>query len=666
MKTLAALLITALVLAAGARALRAEEFPAAADTAGVAGEDSTQVEGAPPSPYQDEEPDAAAEGRLFAPRWTVTYKADESSYMLGSGMRISIDAPGGWRGSSSVRLTKRSFRGRDMQTLNHTIANTASKIVPDSYEAFFKVGENYSRRKAVGLARTGGALVVEDEYADAGLTVYRPLPFSTNSQFSVQGRGSRGTNDFKYDRLLEGGAGGYTRYRLFDIVTLGGGYGIARRKESSEVGSRIFGGMPSESDTIRASLRYVGVDNNLSLTYQRTMGVMRKVDPPRGNSLEVIENPDLALLEESRQKNELLAINSLLKPTRRLELDFAFNRNYFDQRNKIDTRLSRETENIKIRAKARYRYLPGGNADIEIERAENDIDYGPVSLSSYLEQQRVLRLALDQSIGKTLRMSLRGTTSLQQRFFKKKDANPRDVDYLLHTVTANLDTRLPRDISTGVKFTFRRYETINIDQGLSGDNRTDYTYWVVPRLSFKPAAWLTLSQEYEIKMEFADFTFKDNENFLNRTTVLNTDARMRFYRPLTFSIRHRYIFTDTGSYLRPATGGDRLYGRTNESYENRVDFSLDYAPVQDFKFFASSNYRFQETNRLGHRDGSLVVTGSNTYDSGEMSLGFSRRTVLPARGRADLDIRWVRRFGPNLTPERREFWRIDMDVGFNF
>jgi hypothetical protein len=223
------------------------------------------------------------------------------------------------------------------------------------------------------------------------------------------------------------------------------------------------------------------------------------------------------------------------------------------------------------------------------------------------------------------------------------------------------------EIETGVKFTYKQFETINIDRSLSGDNRTDFTYWVVPRFSLRPKKWIEIGQEYEIKMEFTDFTFRENENFLDRTTIMNTTANFNlFMRRLLLGIRHSYLFTDTGSYLRPEGGGERLYGRTSENFEHRFNFRFEYAPTKGMSVFSNSNYRFQQSNRLGFEEGRRVTTDKRFYDSGELQVGIKRGTKITESGTINLNIAWVRRFGPNLTPERREFWEVDMNMTVNF
>ncbi|MDD3643240.1 MAG: hypothetical protein PHQ19_07260 [Candidatus Krumholzibacteria bacterium] len=652
--------------------------PAQADSTRAVGADSTA-----PAPFDTSSAAAAGAGVLAArrrgagsdtaavdllvPKWTTTYQADESAYQLGTGMNLSFNIGEGWRGTSDIKLAKRASRGRDMSDINESLNNSAIKIVPGRYTLNLGVGETYMRQKAIGLARSGGDLVIENEFATAGLMLEQPLPVSSRTQYSVHGKGGRGRNDFKYDRALEGDASVYTWYSIGKLLAIDGGYGLLRRTETSDVGPRTFGGMPSRGDTLRAAVEYGGGEKKLaSVTYKRSTGVLRKVDPPRGNSLEVLENPDLARMEESRQKSETVTFASHLEPLDYLVLDFDFGRDYYDQKNVVDERLSKETERRSIGAKAIYKYAEKGRLDLDIDRTENDIDYGPVSLSSYIEKERVLAASLSQQLTDSLRFTVRGSATLRQRFFKKSNENPRDADYLFYQATSELDAQLPKKIKAGVRFTYKQYETINIDATISGDNRTDFTYHVVPRFSIAPANWLTLGQEYEIKMEFTDFTFNENENFLDRTTIMSTDAKLRFYRPLILSIGHRYMFTDTGSYLRPPSGGERLYGRSSENYEQRLDISVDYEPVKDFKFYLYTNYRFQEANRLGYVDGDLAVMSSRTYDSGEMNLGVERKTAIARYGSVDLGIGWVKRFGPNLTPERKEFWNVDMSVVLNF
>jgi hypothetical protein len=602
----------------------------------------------------------------ITPTWKVDYRANESEYRMGTGMNLAFEPGGGWHAASSLKLAKRNYRGRDMSDIDQNFNNTAVKIVPSLYTLNLALGQDYRRQKAVGLARSGGDMVIENKFFNTGFTWERPEFRARQSRFAVLGRAGGGQNDFKYDDNYQANASGHLWYGFGTDLAVSGGYGVWRRIEDSDVSGRVFENMKSDMDTISAKASYGRGDYKLlSVDYSRHVGVVRQVNPPRGNSLEIIENPDLAQMEESSRESDRIMITSRIEPSDYLSVDVEFLRDYFDQQNVVDERLSQETLRKRARGKAVYRYADKGRLDFDIERRENDVDFGPQSLSSYVEKEQVLKAAITQSISDSVKVSVRGSGSLKQRFYKKPDANPRDADDLYYALLADLDARLPLKILAGVKFTYKQYQKINIDQSLSNDNRTDYTYWVVPRFTLRPSNWFEIGQEYEIKMEFTDFNFKQNENFLDRTTIMNTRASFKILKS-RLNIRHRYQFIDTGSYLEPPEGGERVYRPTNESFDHRFDFRFDYLPTPDFSIFTYSNYRFQESNRLGAVNGEIGVVSSSFFDSGEMTLGFSRLARLSKSSKVDLNVAWVKRFGPNLTPERREFWEIDMNMEIKF
>jgi hypothetical protein len=54
------------------------------------------------------------------------------------------------------------------------------------------------------------------------------------------------------------------------------------------------------------------------------------------------------------------------------------------------------------------------------------------------------------------------------------------------------------------------------------------------------------------------------------------------------------------------------------------------------------------------------------YESGGLRLGIKRERKFWKSGSLDFDINYVRRFGPYISPESREYWDIDSSIAFNF
>jgi hypothetical protein len=143
-----------------------------------------------------------------------------------------------------------------------------------------------------------------------------------------------------------------------------------------------------------------------------------------------------------------------------------------------------------------------------------------------------------------------------------------------------------------------------------------------------------------------------------------TDAKLRILRPFLFNFKHVYLMKDNGSYLMRE--GVRKYNRSGESFEYGLFLKALYNPSAELSLIAEVDFRNQENNRLGFIQGSKVVTSSTVYDSGGMKLGVRRNKKFWGNGRMKFNINYVRRFGPYLSAEKREYWDIDSSITFGF
>ncbi|UCF04229.1 MAG: hypothetical protein JSV33_09775 [bacterium] len=604
----------------------------------------------------------------FKPTWKSFMVGKDTYVGLGSSMSISIKPGGGWQLSHSVSVETRDYRGRDMKEITERLTNAASKVVPGLYSVNLGFGENYMKKKTLGLARFGKDIVVNNEFANANFTLEKPLLGAASSEIVVKADGRRGLNDYKYDSAISGSVSGSFRYGFGDNFNIRGGVGTSRRRESSEIGSRQFGGMPSKADTVRLFVDYgegEKAKKPLTVEYTRSFGIDRKVSPPRGNALEILDNPDKALQEEQRKITELIMMGSYLRPVPWLQLEFQFKHELSDQKNKVDTRLSTKRVSTDIKGSATYYYASSGRLRFDVTNYEGEFDYGPQSPSSFEENKKSFGVTVRQEVWDSIKVYLRGTTSLKQQFFKQRRTNPRDADFLYYGGIFRLEAVPFKKVSTMVSANADRYERINIDRSLSGENRVDYTYEVKPGFTIRPLNWVSISQEYRIKIEFTDFVHTEERNFLNRTTTLDTKANLTIRKPLTFGFNYRYLMKDTGSYLSP-DGGERWYNRQSEDFENGLFLSLIYQPEQEFTIKAEADFRNQKNNRLGTVDGQKAVTGTTLYESGSLRVGVARKKEISWNGLLDLDIAYVKRFGPFLSKERKEYWEVDTSLTFKF
>lgn len=603
---------------------------------------------------------------IFRPSWDSWMSGNDSELKLGSNARVHLEPGNGWIFTNSTRIEKTKYRLRDTEELTEELVGTAARIDPELYVFNFRIGESYTKQTLLGLARFGKDRVVNNQRAAFDFVLTRSLLGARSSQVSFMGDARRGLNDFKYDRAISGGAGAYLRYNVGDRIKVGGGFGTNVRREESEIGSTIkFDAMPSRTDTIRAEVDY-GSDENSTFhfEYKREEGIERKVAPPRGNALEILDDPEAAQEEEERKQRQLMKMSSFLQPLSYVSVDLSFEHSENEQRNRVDTRLNKDTKGTSLKAAVVYSYAKRGSATFNIENKLSDVDYGPVSLGSYEEKDKSIGVNVGHQITDSMRVMIRGTTSLTQRFLKKREQNPRDRDVLFYGGGARLTAVPFKNINTFVDFSFNRRETINIDKTLSSDNRVDYLYRFVPSIKVVPAGWVTIDQEYLLKFESTEFVFDENNNTLDRTIGVDTKANFKVLRPLKFTFSHSYQKRDTGSYLR--RNGERRYGRTGENIDNNLDLEVRYALDPTFTMRAAAEFQMQESNRLSKEGTQTVVVSSSTFESGALRVGFYRKRSIGAGGSLDLNIDYVRRYGPNITAERREYWIVDAEMNFKF
>ena len=601
----------------------------------------------------------------FIPVWKSFMNANETSVGLGSEMKVSSLPGYDWIMNSSIRVEKKSYRGRNMEDVNEMLTHNATKLQLGRYRIMATMGESYTKKKTLGLARYGKDLIYDSKSAMVDAVYTKPILGASSSQLAVKGDVRMGRQDFKYDKTYSGGVSGLFTYGFGDLLKVKAGGGLLHKRETSEIGSIAFAGMPSRGDTLRVGAEYgAGTKKLMIVSYERATGVERRAALPRGNSLEILDNPELVQEEEAHLNSEDLKIISHVRPFQFLSVDIDFKHGLTSQKHKVDTRLSKEGEDTSLKATTSYTYSKSGILSLAVSTNERSDDYGPLSLSSFTEKEKKVTMRLKQDVTDSLSVTMSGYASLKQRFFKKQDANPRDADYLYYKLEGKVNSIPLPGMKAYITGVITRNETINIDKTLSDDNRIDYMYRLGPMIQLNPTAWLDLSQEYSIKIEYTDFVYKEDENYLDRTTTMITNANIMILRPLRFSFKHVYLMRDSGSYL--LRDGIRKYNMDGETLENGLFLKALYRPIIDLDIIAEVDFKIQENNRLGFQGGEQVVTSSRGYDSGGLKVGLLRKSSFWENGKINLDINYVKRFGPYISAERQAYWVVNSSIDYTF
>ncbi len=607
---------------------------------------------------------AAAKTDRVVPANGTFIKANENDVSLANTSRISIDPGSGWTLSSMLSAEERRYRTQKITDVSENFMAQATKVSEGFYALNIGVGQNYSKKKTLGLGRFGKDIVIDNQSANAAYSLVSPLLGAAASRLTVQAEGRRGTNDFKFDRSAAGSVSGSVAYAA-GALGVSGGFGAMRRVESSEIGTAKFSRMPSDADTIRAGLSYGSGDKKtLDVRYLQSSGVERRVMPPLGNSLEILDDPSKAEREEARGELRQLDVRSSLVPFSYLSMDVRFMHKLDSQKYLVDSRRSGESENTSIEATGAYRYAKSGTLRLSVSRGERVNDYGPKSLSSMTIREYSLRGGITQLIGDSLQFTANGSGRLQQNFYKQSGVNPRDADDLSYSGDATLRAKILPRVSADITAAASRSEKIYIDGTLSGDNRVDYQYRLGPTIRLKPLRWISLTQDYIVKIEYTDFLFTEAKNYLNRTTTLNTRADMNPTRRTAILFRHSYLMKDTGSYLQRE--GRELYSPNSKNVEHTLAFDVRYMLSPEFLLKAQADFRTQESGIYGVVGPRRAIVRTTVYDSGGFKVGFMRKKEIWNAGSVDLDVAYARNYGTYITEARKQYWEVNSAVNLKF
>ena len=604
--------------------------------------------------------------RLLSPVWGFSTSSDNMQTSMGSKMNVRVDPGRGMLLNSRISVNKRSYKTREITDINESFFLSGVKKEEGIYNLSFTASDDYRATQSVSIARFGKDIVYEDKRVSASFSYLEPLFSASSSSLGIYGEYNEGMHDFKYDEKFTLKAGGGLTYDLGEHFSVSGNYGKMASTENSRVSYLYYESMPTSIDTLTFNSGYRKNDQEfLKVSYQKTQGEINRVEPPRGNALQVIDNPELAQKDIIKILSENIEVTSAYMPTGDVTLRINFDHRLEDNSYLVDQRLSQTQESDNITARTDYSFSTRGNASVVVSKRTRDVDYGPTSVSGYREDEDRISFNASQSLGEEFKISLSGQTYLKQRFYKKYEENPRDVDNLYLGGSVSLEAEPFGLLETSVDIEASKYDIINIDASLSGDNRTRYIYRLLPVIMMRPREWLDLTQRYEVKIEYTEYTFDENRNFIDRTVGVETDAGVSFPgKRISFSFNHRYNMRDTGSYLN--FEGEQRYNRSSEDFRHEFRLKMNYLPADYLRFSTDNTLRYRKSNSLGVEDGERIITGSRTYESGTFRIGVKGKKDVMFGASLDLDLYYVRNFGERITREMKEYVDAQMSVSYRF
>jgi hypothetical protein len=286
-------------------------------------------------------------------------------------------------------------------------------------------------------------------------------------------------------------------------------------------------GLGVEEDSL-ATIVGITLTNNARVDayYHRYAMTNEFMDLPRGVFLEQQFNENLVRENETRTA-EILRVNAVANPNGRLQLAIGAQHSQAESQFRTAVKRNGETITDGINAFLVYNMWRGASVRFDLANVEVLHDLGANSLGTFTDKRQTVRANLVYPVTSTLRLQLGVGTTLFQNFYRDFIVNPRDRDQLDQYINLNVTSQPFPKISARVYLSANQTDFVNISGSLSQNNRKETTYDFRPGFTYKITERVELRQEYGLNIEFTEYVFTEEDNFLDRNFLFANTIRAR-------------------------------------------------------------------------------------------------------------------------------------------
>jgi len=489
---------------------------------------------------------------------------------------------------------------------------------------------------------------------------------SYNNNFAgglrVNGMGAVGVNrsvqTFLNDLYQEGALGGQVSYALGNRVTVTGRGFIRATSGTAQASGVSTDGLGMSEDSLSTTINLrVSSKVDFDGRYDHYSMVNDFLDLPRGVFLEQQFNEGLIPETETRVIEDRF-INLRVAPNEHLHVVLSAQRSRRDNRFLKASKRNAKTITDGVSATLTYGQRGGKSLEIVLDNYEVLHDLGPNSLGTYIDKRQSVRIVLQYPVTRTLSTNLSLGTSLFQNFYDKYDVNPRDRDQLNQFVRLGIrSTPFPK-ITASINLSASQADFVNISGSLSANNRKETSFDFRPEFTYKITERIDLMQQYGMNIEFTDYVFTEDDNFLDRNFLFSNTIRAQLTSRLSSTLRYTLLLHDRGSYLSPYAGAERLLDINQEDRRDVMKITFRYRITPHLTILGGNDYTVRRDVLGGplspvFRDGGVEIGAEGNYGWG---VGRTLRFRLVK----------VNRFGQFHNPAQEDFWVADSSLDFGF
>jgi hypothetical protein len=478
--------------------------------------------------------------------------------------------------------------------------------------------------------------------------------FTGNSRASVAT--GRSEQTYLNDQTEEGSIRAGVDYSMGRFFTASAKGFIRRTSLEAISGAAKYQGLGAVQDSVLVSARFVLTDSSVvRMEYMRYTSDDDYLELPRGAFGQQQFDQEVTPENEKKDVRSIL-ISGDTKPLPGVTL--AFSATHSDRATYffVDKRRTRRDTGDRLDADLVYQPFAKTRISVGMEKSDYFHWLGPEKAGSFFDEDKKLKFNWDQGVTANTRLSMQTGVSLVQSVYVDTD---RDRDQRYAFANARLSSQLWPQVNAAVYISVAKTDFVNISASLSQNNRAETTYEFRPEFTYRINDRLQLSQKYGLSIQYSDFVFQEDENFLDRNITFANNFRARLTTNLTADFFYSLRLHSKGSYLSPYEGAEKVLDINQEDRRDEVSIG--------FRYQLNKNLALIGLNEYGQRRDLMATAGRNSlFKDGGIEFGVEGNYDLGAQRGLKLAMRRVKRFGRFNADAQKDYWVMNSSLDYTF
>jgi hypothetical protein len=612
-----------------------------------------------PAPAPPDTIRAGSRGKLET-QYSGGIKGDVNQVSMGNRLSATLSLARGIMSVTSLNADDSEYRIEDRSIINKSFTSTL--LYPAAPGLMLNGGISDARSFNSLVTSTGQRqdFVNNTQRADANANYARLLGKGVSVTGSALATAARSEQTFETNKTREGEAAAGIRYGLGRMLEATARGYFHLDAQESESGGRRFTGLGASADSVVARARLVVRDSSVvTADYTRFTSKRDYLDIPRTSQggLAISDTVQVTPEEESRDVKGA-SINAETKPFSGLKLTLRAEHSdaatYFAQARQ---RTGRDTGDL---VSGTVTYTPGRRTSFTFDFKKRSTFrwQGPERTGHYDDTDKTMGLGWNQTLTGTLRFTAKAGASLARTVYVDPDQNgDRDQRYVYANV--RLNSKLVPKVDASVYVNVARTDVVKIRASQSANNRQETLYELRPEFTYKITNRIDLTQRYGLNIQFADYVFQENENFLDRVLSFSNLLRTRLSTKLGVDFYYALQRHDKGSYLRPEPEAERVLVVNQEERRDEVKISFRYQINRHLTLLGANDYS-QRKDLLAPPERSAVLK------NGGVEIGIDGSYDFGGQRSLKLAMKRVKRFGRFNAEGQNDYWVMDSSINYKF